>query len=61
MKTIILAALLLVSTMTFTINNIVTDDGKVKVDFYYESLCPYCQQFISRSLKTASLTKVSVL
>lgn len=23
-----------------------SDGGKVKVDFYYESLCPYCQQFI---------------
>jgi hypothetical protein len=23
-----------------------TDGGKVQVDFYYESLCPYCQQFM---------------
>lgn len=35
-----------------------TDGGKVKVDFYYESLCPYCQQFIEKSLKTAAATKV---
>jgi hypothetical protein len=31
---------------------------KVKVDFYYESLCPYCQQFIEKSLKQAASTKV---
>lgn len=34
-----------------------TDGGKVKVDFYYESLCPYCQQFMDRSLKVAAATK----
>lgn len=36
-------------------------DGKVQVDFYYESLCPYCQQFIQKSLKTAANTKVLLL
>lgn len=35
-----------------------TDGEKVKVDFYYESLCPYCQQFIEKSLKQAAATKV---
>lgn len=30
---------------------------KVKIDFYYESLCPYCQQFIEKSLKVAASTK----
>lgn len=35
-----------------------TDGGKVKVDFYYESLCPYCQQYIQKSLKVAASTKV---
>lgn len=34
------------------------DGGKVQVDFYYESLCPYCQQYIERSLKVAASTKV---
>jgi hypothetical protein len=33
---------------------------KVKVDFYYESLCPYCQQFIEKSLKVAASTKVKL-
>ena len=33
------------------------DGGKVQVDFYYESLCPYCQQFIERSLRAAADTK----
>lgn len=32
---------------------------KVKVDFYYESLCPDCQSFITRALKTAAATKVN--
>ncbi len=31
---------------------------KVKVDFYYESLCPYCQQYMQKSLKIASQTEV---
>ena len=34
------------------------DGDKVKVDFYYESLCPYCQQYMERSLKIAAATKV---
>lgn len=60
MKVIILGALLLVCSLSFTINNIVTDDGRVKIDFYYESLCPYCQQYIERSLKVAASTKVNI-
>ena len=55
-------ALLLVNTLAFNIfvNHRQEDanDDKVKVDFYYESLCPYCQQFMERSLKTAAATKV---
>mgnify|MGYP001066923979 CR=1 FL=1 len=61
MKVIILGALLLVCSLTFTISNIVTDDGRVKIDFYYESLCPYCQQYMERSLKVAAQTKVDFL
>ncbi len=61
MKIIIFAAFLLVCSLGFTINNIVTDDGRVKIDFYYESLCPYCQQYMERSLKVASQTKVDYL
>jgi len=61
MKVIILGALLLVCSLSFTISNIVTDDGRVKIDFYYESLCPYCQQFMERSLKVAAGTKVDFL
>ena len=38
-----------------------TDGGKVTVDFYYESLCPYCQQFIEKSLKQAAATKASFM
>ncbi len=44
-----------------TANSIVQTDGdKVKIDFYFESLCPYCQQFISKSLKAAAATKVTI-
>jgi hypothetical protein len=37
------------------------NDDRVKVDFFFESLCPYCQQFIVGSLKTAANTKVRPL
>ncbi len=51
--------LLLVSASAFTIQqNQPSNDDRVKIDFYYESLCPYCQQFITGSLKTAANTKV---
>ena len=53
--------LLLVNTLAFNIFvNKRQDDAsdKVQVDFFYESLCPYCQQFMERSLKTAANTKV---
>lgn len=60
MKVVVFCAFLLVCSLSFTISNIVTDDGRVKVDFYYESLCPYCQQFMERSLKVASQTKVNL-
>jgi interferon gamma-inducible protein 30 len=33
------------------------NDDKVYIELYYESLCPYCQQFIEGSLKTAFSTK----
>jgi len=58
MKSILFLAFLLVASFGFTIDNIATDDDRVKIDFYYESLCPYCQQFIERSLKVAASTKV---
>ena len=30
---------------------------KVQIDFYYEALCPYCQQFLQDGVKTALGTK----
>ena len=61
--------LVLLSVQVFTFNIFTKDhskkvnpnDDRVKVDFYYESLCPYCQQFMERSLKTAASTKVILL
>jgi interferon gamma-inducible protein 30 len=57
----ILVTLLVCSLATMALGyNLVTDlpnDGKVKIDFYYESLCPYCQQYIVGALKTAANTK----
>ena len=35
----------------------VPNGDKVLVELYFESLCPYCQQFILGSLKTAASTK----
>ena len=54
-KAIITLCLLALAAATPLIR---TDGGKVKIDFYYESLCPYCQQFMERSLKIAASTKV---
>lgn len=34
------------------------NDDRVKIDYFFESLCPYCQQYIVGSLKTAANTKV---
>lgn len=49
---ILAASLLLVLATAYPL--IKTDGGKVKVDFYFESLCPYCQQYMERSLKIAA-------
>lgn len=53
---LVVFAVLLVSASCFQVEQ--NADGKVKIDFYYESLCPYCQQYIERSLKVAASTKV---
>ena len=58
MKTFIIAALFLVCCLGFNLNTQANNGDKVKVDFFYESLCPYCQQFMTRSLKTAMQTTV---
>ena len=58
MKITILLCLLALTLLTSARHNIYYDGDKVKVDFYYESLCPYCQQFMQKSLKTAVGTKV---
>jgi hypothetical protein len=57
-----LASLVLIATISiaFAFNLEVQEpnDDRVKIDFYFESLCPYCQQYIVGSLKTAANTKV---
>ena len=68
MKLFILC-LVLLSVNVFAFNIFVKDhdkkanpnDDRVQVDFYYESLCPYCQQFMQRSLKAAAQAKVKHL
>lgn len=50
-KGIILALFIILATATPLMK---TDGGKVKIDFFFESLCPYCQQYMERSLKIAS-------
>ena len=60
-KHILLLAVLFIAVTSFNIFNIrqhTPNDDRVKIDFFYESLCPYCQQFIVGSLKTAANTKV---
>ena len=58
LSTLLLIALLAVSATSFNIQSVEPNDDRVTVDFYYESLCPYCQQYIVGSLKTAAATKV---
>ena len=61
MKLALLLVLLTVNIFAFNLFvNEPSDvnDDKVKIDFYYESLCPYCAQFMEGSLKTAAATKV---
>lgn len=53
---LLLSALIALSVSYNLVNDLPNDD-KVKVDFYYESLCPYCQQYMVGSLKTAANTK----
>jgi interferon gamma-inducible protein 30 len=54
-----LLVLLALVSVTLAINIVdnTPNDDRVKVDFYFESLCPYCQQYIVGSLKTAANTK----
>lgn len=52
-------ALLAVTTLSFNIMVNDANDDKVKIDFYYESLCPYCQQFMAGALTKAANTKVA--
>lgn len=56
---VLLLALLAVHTVSFNlIEENAPNDDRVKVDFFFESLCPYCQQFIVGALKTAANTQV---
>ena len=64
MKAVAIACLALLSVSVLTFNMAIeqnSNDDKVKVNFYYESLCPYCQQFMSSSLTKAMATDVPLL
>ena len=54
MRTLI-ALLCVTLALSFSIST--GADDKVVIDFYYESLCPYCQQFLEGGVKTALNTK----
>lgn len=58
MRTVLFLALIL-GALSFNIQVQSDNDDKVKVDFYYESLCPYCQQFMQGALTKAANTKVN--
>lgn len=60
-QTIFLLVLTFLAATTLGFNIRVNDvnDDKVKIDFYYESLCPYCQQFMAGALTKAANTKVT--
>ncbi len=61
MNKLLLLALVLSAVSCIEIAQIQENDDRVKVDYYFESLCPYCQQFIVGQLKTAAATKVRLL
>lgn len=56
-KFVLLALVLTAASCIDVIQNTENDD-RVKVDYYFESLCPYCRDFIVGQLKTAAATKV---
>jgi len=59
---LLLTVLAFQSVMAFNlIDENQPNDDRVKVDYFFESLCPYCQQFIVGALKTAANTKVSLM
>lgn len=58
-KQALLLVCLVVAATAFNIRQNTPNDDRVKIDFFYESLCPYCQQFMVGSLKTAANTKVN--
>jgi len=51
---VIVALLILQVHSVFNTDIRVVNDDKVKIDLYFESLCPGCRQFIQTSLKNAS-------
>ena len=59
MKVGLVLLALFIGTLSFNILVQDQNDDKVKVDFYYESLCPYCQQFMQGALQKAANTKVT--
>lgn len=60
---LIVALLCLTAVFSFSIEK--TADDKVVIDFYFESLCPYCQQFlesqVTKALATKDIWKISDL
>ena len=52
---VLLLLLCVAAALTFNIQNVA--DDKVVIDFYFESLCPYCQQFLEGQVKQALATK----
>jgi hypothetical protein len=53
--------LIILAVSCFNVIQTVEEDTRVKIDFFYESLCPYCQQYITKSLKVAANTKVNFI
>lgn len=56
-KSMKLLLVLLCAVLAFSFSMKKADDGKVIIDYYFESLCPYCQQFLEGGVKKALGTK----
>jgi protein-disulfide isomerase len=58
MKSLIILALLVVTlSATFSVRSAPAADDRVQIFLYFESLCPYCREFMTGSFKDAVYTQ----
>lgn len=60
MKEVLFIAIFMACTFSLTFHKIESKGDKVKIDLYYESLCPFCEGVVTGPLKQAANTKVKI-